>query len=273
MRTLYVLGESHADGLIGAFVTNADGAVLAAMHVTHVPALAPNDFLDGDGRVHPKIVIALATARFLHYAQADQPEAIPHQFMGPNLYSPKWAQHFRLNIGAGAVPLLVVCGEIAARYVTAAIPVDADIDVPFPPETFAHVPGFAATRRVPRDSVDAAIDAQLAPMLRALVLLKNVGLRRIGLHSIPPCTSDDERYRVECGYDTRALTRLKVILLLNLRLREFCKREGLFFIDRWHDVTLQGSAREGVLLDAVHLRPEYMRPSAAAYYEAVANER
>lgn len=269
MLQLNVIGESHADGLIGAVVSDATGPV-AAVHVTHVPALAPSEFLDSNGAIGTKIVIAMAAARFLHYATADDPSAIGHHHMASNVFSPPWAPHWRRNAGSGGVPLLFVSGEIAARYVSGAIPLDADIIVPFAADALVNVPTFAARAAVSTASVEAAVEKQLAPMFRALRLLRSLGFGPLGLHSVDPTTSDDELYQSQCGYATRALTRTKVVMLVNSALQRFCAAEGFFFIDRWADFTEGGLVRPGILLDAVHARGAAMRVSAAHYYHAVA---
>lgn len=267
MLRLHVVGESHADGFIGSCVVDDAGRPLAVAQVTHVPGLHGGDFLEADGRIGEKIVLALATARLVIDLPGEAPAALPHAVMGPNRLSPSWAEHWGRVPFRGA--LLFVCGGVDARRVFVSIPNHADIEVPFAPEETARIPGFAATAIASFDSVQQVVALKLAPLFGGMRLLRDRGFGPLFLHSISPCTPDDEAYRMRVHPDTRALTRYKAIMLFNAALREFCAREGFGFIDRWSDVTEGGLVREGFLFDAVHLRREHMLHSLAVLYRAV----
>lgn len=265
---LAIVGESHADPFYGALVRDpATGKPLATASVTHIPVFKTDEFLDGQGHLHLRVVLALAALRLLLYCAPDKDDAIPTAFVPPNLLSPPWGMAWRASPFLKRTPLLFVVGEINARQTYQAIPQHADVLVPFTAEALAGVPGFAATAQVHAESLESAIHAQLAPMFAALERLHALGLGPIALHSISPCTADDDVYRAELVYDTRALTRTKIIMLFNAALRHFCARNGFVFIDRWDELTDGGRARDGVLADVVHTKPELMLRSLTMLYE------
>jgi hypothetical protein len=269
----HVIGESHSDGLIAATIHDAaSGALLALADVEHIPSLLTEDFVDEAGRLGVKIAVALIMTRLLAYTRADAPEAIGHHEIGPNLLSPEWAPHWRITPGMEAAPILFVAGNITARVLTGVIPTTANLNVPRLSGMLAHVPGFEPTANVSEESIVEIVERFFAPMYDGLRLLRRLGFRSLYLHSLDPCTLDDEHYRQQTGFDTRALTRYKMLLLCNASIAAFCAREGIGFIDRWNDLTEGGAVREGYLLDAVHLRAEHMRPSALSLYEAIAGK-
>ncbi len=177
-----------------------------------------------------------------------------------------------MNRALHGTPLLFVVGEISAREVYQAIPAVAEVVSPYPPAALAALPSFEPQARVEPDSLDGVIAAKTAPLFAALRLMRSWGLGPLALHSISPCTADDDQLRAELHAESRARTRTTVIMLFNDALRSFCEREGFVFIDRWDDLTDGGRAREGVLLDAVHARPELVRDSLALLYARTLGE-
>jgi hypothetical protein len=268
-----VIGESHADAFLGAYVEDAAGVPLAFATVAHVNGLRTHQFLSADGRIHPKIVIALEILRLLGPIGTQDPRALPDAMVSENLFNPEWANGWFVNPVMAEAPLLFVVGEVNARFLYKEIPKYADIQVPFDPSSFARVPRFTPTALVSGESVNAAVRAQLMPMFRAFELLREAGLKNIALHSISPCTADDERYLAEIQYDTYALTRYKVIMLFNDAMRAFCAQARFMFVDRWDDFTEGGLVRDGYMADAVHVNNERMRESLIRLYELVETRR
>lgn len=271
---LPVIGESHADAFLGAYVKDADSGVpLACSTVAHINGLRTHQFLDSEGRVHPKITIALETLRLFLPIGADDARALPQHIAGENLFNPEWARGWCINPVLARAPLLFIVGEINARFLYKEIPTHADVQVAFDARSMSRIPKFTPTALVSGESVNAVVSAQLAPMFRAFELLREAGLVNIALHSISPCIADDERYLAEIQYDTRALTRYKVIMLFNEAMRSWCARSGFIFIDRWADFTEGGLVRDGYMADAVHINNERMRESLVRLYELIDSGR
>ncbi len=261
-----VIAESHGNAFTGALVRDAaTGAPLAVTTTAHVPVLTFADFMDGEA-LHPRIAHALIGHRLLVYADAAD-EHVPVEVVPRNLLSPRWAPAWRTNRALRGTPLLFVVGEISAREVYQAIPAVAEVVSPYAPAALSALPSFEPAARVEPESLDGVIVAKTAPLFTALRLMRSWGLGPLALHSISPCTDDDERFRAELQVESRARTRTAVIMQFNDALRTFCEREGFVFIDRWDDLTEGGRAREGVLFDAVHARPELVRESLALLYE------
>ncbi|HZO93398.1 MAG TPA: hypothetical protein VFB22_06475 [Candidatus Baltobacteraceae bacterium] len=260
-----VIAESHGNAFTGALVRDAaTGAPLAVTTTAHVPALRCSDFMAGE-QMDARIVHALIGHRLLVYADPGE-EHVPVAIVPRNALSPRWAPAWRVNPSLRGTPLLFVVGEISAREIYQTIPAFAQVVSPYAAAALAALPAFDATARVEPASLEGVIAAKTAPLFAALRLLRSWGLGPLALHSISPCTADDARFRAELKVDSRALTRTTVIMLFNDVLRAFCEREGCVFVDRWSDLTENGRAREGVLLDAVHARPELMRESLALLY-------
>lgn len=263
--------------MLGACVLDeATGAVLARTSLAHIPVFQASSFLEPNGAVSQKIVMALSMLRLILYCDdTTHPKAIPQHIMGPNPMSPGWGLGWRPAEWPWMAwtPILFVVGEIDVRLVLKAIPPHADLAVSIPPELLERVPKFAPAAMVTEQSVNAAIANMLAPMFRAFDLMREAGLENLAMHSISPSTPDDERFRRETTYDTRAIVRYKVIMLFNAVMRQFCERSGYLFVDRWNDFTEGGLVREGYMADAVHVRDEYMRESAARLYELAMSRR
>jgi hypothetical protein len=260
-----VIAESHGNAFTGALVRDAvSGEPLATTTTAHVPALTCSGFMDGES-LDPRIAHALVGHRLLVYSDAGE-DHLPLAVLPRTVLSPRWAPAWRVNRALAGTPLLLVAGEISAREIYQAIPPVAQVVSPYPPGALAALPPFEAAARVEPDSLDGVIAAKTAPIFEAMRLMHSWGLGPLALHSVSPCTADDERFRVELRVESRALTRTTVIMLFNDALRRFCERESFVFIDRWNELTEGGRAREGVLLDAVHARPEVMRASLATLY-------
>lgn len=269
VQMLPVVGESHADAMLGACVRDASGAVVACSPVAHVPGFRTNRFLDEEGRIHPSVVIALESLRILGHVDASDPRAMPQHVAAENVCSPEWARSWCVMSAFAETPVLFVVGEINARFLYKEIPPHADVPVRFASEALRRIPTFAPTAVVNPDAVDRVISNQLAPMFSAFELLRGAGLKRIALHSISPCTADDAQYLHEIRYDTRALTRYKIIMLFNEAMRSFCRSAGFLFVDRWDDFTDGGLVRDGYMADAVHIAPAHMRDSLIPLYQTV----
>lgn len=268
--TLAVIGDSHADPLIGATVRDAGtNEVLAVAQVVHIPGLLASEFLDPAGRIQEKVAIALVALRFVVYAGEGATDAVDTAILGPNLYSPSWSTSWRVNTGWRGVPLLFLAGELSARSIIAAIPVHADVEGFFAPDELAGVPRFVPTAKVSAESIRSVVAGQLAPMFTAVRLLRDLGIGPIVLHSLPSPTTDDALYQAETGRDTRALTRTKIVLLFNAEMRAFAARERFHFIDRWDAMTTGGIARDGYLRDAVHLGNEHARATLLDIYRTL----
>ena len=260
-----VIAESHGNAFTGALVRDAaSGAPLAVTTTAHVPALRCSDFMAGE-QLDPRIVHALIGHRLLVYADPGE-DHVPAAIVPRNVMSPHWAPAWRVNPALRGTPLLFVVGEVSAREIYQAIPAFAQVISPYGPGALSALPAFDATARVEPASLEGVIAAKTAPLFAALRLLRSWGIGPLALHSISPCTADDERFRAELKVESRALTRTTVIMLFNDALRAFCEREGCVFVDRWNELTEHGRARDGVLLDAVHTRPELVRESLALLY-------
>jgi aminoglycoside 6'-N-acetyltransferase len=258
-----VVGDSHAMPFVGTYVTNEAGQTLATTSVANVPGLTAADFLDPLGRIGPRIVAALAQMRLVrNIPLRDPPDAF---FIANDVMDapPEWG--WERDLLLGGTPLLFTVGEINARSTYLAIPHGADIPTAFPPEALSRVPSFEPTAIVQPQTVEDAIETQLSPVFRALMMLRRCGIGPIALHSISPCSTDDALVSSALGGDSQALTRTKVIMLFNAAMRRGCERDGHLFIDRWADFTDGGLAREGYLADTVHVGTQ-MRESIALLY-------
>jgi len=273
MLMVSVIGESHADPFIAACVRDAEtGEPLATTQVVHIPALLTSEFLESDRRLSPKLGVALAALRYIGCDDGsgrNRETVIDPSIIGTNVFSPRSSTGWKMATGWRGVPLMFITGELNTRHVIAAVPVGADVEVPFAPEQLERVPRFEPIASVSADSVRAVVAAQLDPMFQALRLLRQFGISPLVLHSISPPTSNDAQYLAETGLDTQALTRTKVVMLFNAALRAFAEAEKAIFIDRWDEVTVGGVVREGYLRDAVHLRNDVMRASLIAVYRAL----
>jgi hypothetical protein len=265
---LAVVGESHADPLMSSYVFDpASGKALAFAPYAHIPALRSEYYLDAQGRINAKIVAALCTLRLLLYCEAHNPDAVGAHVMERNLFNPIDGYGWRINPALKDTPLLFVSGEVDARLVCHAVPPHADVPTPFKPEETARIPGFAATAMISEESMAAAVTNVLAPMFRAIGLLRDIGFSTIALHSISPPTADDAQYLREISHETRALTRYKVVMLFNAAMREHCENTGFLFVDRWQDFTKGGLIRDGYGADAVHVKETHMRITLQRLYE------
>lgn len=91
--------------------------------------------------------------------------------------------------------------------------------------------------------------------------LRAMGFSRIAVLSIAPITTDllEIRKFYQAFYIPVLPSRLtyrfvyKLLLLINFALMRICESEGVHFINRWSSQTRGGLAREGLLLDAIHL--------------------
>jgi hypothetical protein len=123
------------------------------------------------------------------------------------------------------------------------------------------------------ESLQVCISTMLAPMFRAIALLREVGFTTIALHSISPPTADDAQYLHEIKHDTRALTRYKVIMLFNSAIARYCRDNDFLFVDRWSDFTDGGVRRDGIGSDAIHIAGPQMRTSLQRLYEMTSSRR
>lgn len=265
---LAIVGESHADPMIGAYVRDPrTDEPLAAATYAHIPGLRSEYYMDRAGRINSKIVAALCSLRLMLYAELSDPRALGPTMMEQNLYNPEGGYSWRIYDQLKDTPLLFVSGEIDARHIYRAVPPYADVPVPFAPEATERIPTFAATAMVTEASMTTTVNAVLAPKFRAIELLRTIGFSSIALHSVSPTTADDAQYMREIHHDTRALTRYKVIMLVNAAMRSYCDTNGFMFIDRWADFTEGGLIRDGYGADAVHVKDVHMRTSLGLLYE------
>lgn len=267
LPVLPILSDSHADPFLGAYVCAPGGAPLAVAHTAFLPLFTAETFLDAQGRIHPQIVQALATLRLLLYCADDAPGAIPQTVMASTFSSPGWGPSWRANPWLKGTPLLVLVGEVTARFTYDAIPPVADIDLDLEPSRWERVPRFEPGAMVSRESFAQVVDARLAPLFRGLALLREYGLGPLVLHSISPCTPDDQLYQRTYNRESRAQTRYKTIIAYNDALKARAARDGFLFIDRWDEFTEGGLAREGYLADTVHVREQHMRETLVRYYD------
>jgi hypothetical protein len=184
-----------------------------------------------------------------------------------NLFNPLGGYGWRINPALKDTPLLFLSGEVDARLICHAVPLHANVPVPFRPDQTARIPTFPATAMISEESMAMAIATVLAPMFQAIGLLRDIGFSTIALHSISPPTADDAQYMREMNHDTRALTRYQVIMLFNAAMHDHCERNGFLFIDRWQDFTKGGLIRDGYGADAVHVKDTHMRISLQRLYE------
>lgn len=260
-----VVGESHSHAFIGAYVRESHtGRTLATTQVGFVPALGTDWFLDGYGRIGSAIVSALHGLRTLEVVGAGQ------QLSGmapPEIMETIPGKAWRLT-ELSRRPLLFVAGENNARAIYGAVPRGADIPVPFPPEWLHRVPRFEPTATVDLASILNGIRVAIEPLFQALAHLRRIGFPALAVHSVSPCSADDHMVHKALGFDSQALTRIKVIMLFNTMLRQRCEAGGILFVDRWNDFTDGGLPRPGFLLDPLHVGGNAMRQSLAQVYRA-----
>jgi hypothetical protein len=271
VQLLPIIGESHADPMLGVTVRDeGTGEPVAMSALAHIAVFQASGFLEANGALNQKIVTALSMLRLILYCDdTTHPKAIPHAIMGPNALSPLWGLGWRPAEWPWMAwtPLLFVVGEIDVRNVIKAVPPHADVQVTISPEAFARVPTFVPSAVVTGHSLKAVVAAQLAPMFRGFELMRQAGLGPLAMHSISPCSPDDDEYRRTTTYESHALVRYKIIMLFNAMMREFCEGAGFIFIDRWNDFTEGGLVRDSYMADAVHVKPEYMRESLLLLYQ------
>lgn len=245
VRPLFVIGDSHSGPLNGLLLRDeATGEPQAVGEAFCVQGLSAKSSLSPEGEFHPGIVAALAAFHMLRL--------LPHGFagelitvrLGDNYFTPSWI--------ADHTYVLFTTGEIDAREIVASIPLDADPLLSFDAD-LSLLPPAEAPRILPAADLDERIVEQLGPLFRMLVGLRDFGITRLAIASLPPPNRDDEEYTRLTGVTSRARTRYVVHLAINMLLRRFCEEANMRFIDIWNEVTERNVVKDGMLLDGVHL--------------------
>jgi hypothetical protein len=244
VRPLFVLGDSHCASL-NAFLLRdeATGEPVAFGESICVQGLSAfSTFRDGE--IHPGILGALAGFHMLRLLPAGYEGDVPSVAFGGDRFAASWI--------AESTYVLFTVGELDAREVIASVPPDAEPVLPFPAD-LSRLPSGAPSRTVVASSeLQERVLRQLRPFFQALVALRQLGIRRIALASIPPPNPDDEEYARVTGLRSSARTRHMIHLLVNSVLRAFCEQADVRFIDTWDAVTDGNVAKPGLFVDGLH---------------------
>jgi len=244
VRPLFVIGDSHSAPLNALLLRDeATGEPQAIGQAVCVQALFAESAFSAAGDFHPAIVAALAGFHLLHVVPDGDAGDLPTVRLGDRLFTPSWI--------AGHTYVLFTLGELDARTLVASIPLDADPLLSFDADLSLLPP--AGTRIVPAADLDERITERFGPFFRMLVALRDLGIKRIAVSSLPPPNRDDDEYARLTGVTSRARTRHAVYLAVNAALRGFCEAAKLCFIDTWTDMTERNVVKDGLLLDGLHV--------------------
>ena len=257
VRPLYCVGDSHTDSLNGMLlvdpITETPLAVGVALFA--IPTAA-SMMGDAEGAIAATLVPLLYAMRLLRFAAASTEPAL---VLGPRT--------FAVHPYAQTRWLMLFAGELDARYAINAVPLDATVDVPDFDETpFEHHP---VQRVVLAHSLESELSKRIAPLIALVEKLRELGIERVALTSIPPPTLDDAAYQRITGIASHAATRYAVHVLVNRLLARCCAENEIAFVDTWAAETTGGVVRPGFLRDDIHLGREAAEIKLRAYYNLV----
>ncbi len=258
VRPLFVIGDSHSGPLNGLVLRDeATGEPLAFGEAFCVQGLSAQSALSLEGEFHPGIVAALAAFHLLRLLPHGYAGDLVTVRLGDRFFTPSWI--------AGHTYVLFTVGEIDAREIIASIPLDADPLLSFDAD-LSLLPPAAAPRILPAADLDERIVEQMGQLFRMLVGLRDFGISRLAVSSLPPPTRDDEEYTRLTGVTSRARTRYAVHLAINATLRRFCEEADMRFIDTWHEMTERNVVKDHMLRDGVHVGYEGAQPILRQYH-------
>jgi hypothetical protein len=235
---IYIVGDSHALGFKNLLVRDSFAANDYGTVARYISGLSAADFFAG-GALHAKVATYLEgeevcrDGKPAHLLVEEKDLAIAYAAGRPQV----------------APLLLIMCGDIDLRG--AFLPHlknDHDLILPFdnPYSTTGKSPmPFDIARRMAAERLDV--------LLAGIHSLHNSGLVRTYLHTVPPPTLDDARFREIHGFDCPPPTRYKAAALYNHYLKERCAQMGIPIIDVWPEVTENGYLKPEFELDGVHL--------------------
>ncbi|MBV8371268.1 MAG: hypothetical protein JO036_20320 [Candidatus Eremiobacteraeota bacterium] len=258
VRPLFVIGDSHS-GPLNALVLRDEttGEPLAVSEAYCVQGLSAKSSLSPEGEFHPGIVAALAAFHMLRLLPHGYTGELLTVRLGDSFFTPSWI--------ADHTYVLFTVGEIDAREIIASIPLDADPLLSFDAD-LSLLPPAEAPRILPAADLDERIVEQMGQLFRMLVGLRDFGIPRLAVSSLPPPTRDDDEYARLTGVTSRARTRYAVHLAINATLRRFCEEANMRFIDTWNEMTERNVAKAGLLLDGVHVGHAGARPILRQYH-------
>jgi len=245
VKPLFVVGDSHCIATNGLLLKDeASGVPFAVGESIFIPKIRADEVM-ADEVIHTGLIWALSGCCVLsHWPPPTSPErGLPHH--GLLLAAHPWAT---------SRDILILIGSIDARDVIRSVPIDAEIEMPFPVDLSA-LPHDGIDRVVSAAQVSELVMNHFRPLFRALVKLRSLGLVRLHLGALPPPTVDDQLFLDKHEIASRALVRYQVHLTINHTMRAFCAQSGIPFVDPWMDVTERNVVRDGWLPDGVHLGP------------------
>ncbi len=255
---LHCIGDSHTEMLNGLLLRDAiTGAPLAVGASMYALATAAAAFSDAQGGISATFIPLLYAIRLLSFARTNS--GLPAFQFGQHLLS--------VHPNAQKRWVMLFAGELDARQVIEAVPLDATITMP--DFDLSPFPQFPVLRAVAQESVEAEIVRRLQPLIELVKQVRMIGIARVALTSIPPPTLDDAEYLRLTGIDSRASTRYAVHWLLNRTFAKLCAADGIAFVDTWAQETENNVVRPGFLLDHIHLGREPAGLKLRAYYDLV----
>lgn len=257
VRPLFVIGDSHSGPLNGLLLRDqVTGEPVAFGEAFCVQGLSAQSSLSPAGEFHPGIIAALAAFHMLRLLPHGYAGDLVTVQLGDRSFTPSWIVDHTY--------VLFTVGEIDAREIIASIPLDADPLLSFDAD-LSLLPS-AGGRILPAADLDERIVEQMGQLFRMLIGLRDFGIPRLALASLPPPNRDDEEYTRLTGVRSPARTRYAVHLAINATLRRFCEEADMRFIDTWNEVTERNVVKDDVFVDGVHVGYAGAQPTLRQYH-------
>ena len=245
---IYFIGDSFA--LIfrdRVYQTNGAPPRAYQARILYQPGLALEHFSDAGGALHPGVQRALLAEGIL--VETDR---------GTEAYHTTSFLHWRqVAVAEGRPrkpPALVI---LLGHFDVAAFEMREGLDLSFemPPDCRpAPLPQALDARCISLDYSLARFGELVAPLIRGLGYLKDLGCSRILVHSLQPMPVDGEALARNALSRNATAPRYAAMILFNYVLERACREAGVTFVDVWDELTANGVLRDDLVhVDRVHL--------------------
>ncbi|HET9030588.1 MAG TPA: hypothetical protein VFN49_10440, partial [Candidatus Aquilonibacter sp.] len=149
-------------------------------------------------------------------------------------------------------------GEINTRILLQRLVEDQlDFAVPFDTSGLEVLPPFEARQTISADSMLRLLIDVFNPLIRGLRILRDLGLRSIFLHSVPPPAVNDVDSARVMRFNNPALLRYKLVMFVNYLYASVCRELGIGFVNTWPLVTRGNLLQPEFYLDGLHLNRDH----------------
>jgi len=265
-KPVFMVGDSHTlifDGRIYRLPGSGD---VLAVKSNYIPGITAQQVSPAEGSISAEIYEALRRLDIItpsgqpKYTLLDKHEVL-----------------ISMAHGSAQTPPLCVfhIGEINVRQqLCRSLGTDFDIVLPQGLSPYKSPPAEGDRQIIPFKVFSQNINTIFEGLFRGIELIRQAGLKRIFLHSMPVPYSADETFAAQHEFALDKARRIKVSLAVNAILARQCQERDIGFINIWGHITDDtGILQPRFELDGFHLSADACAVTMNSFLDCVRNSQ